>query len=1330
MVDYEIQPTPVASGSRRAAPDRCDTRRRRRQSGTGPTSRRRLIRSLAAFALALSQAAAAAAIVYERIPTDEAMIGKARAIVFGEILSSRPVGTDGLFTDFVLRVDQTLKGRVQGTTITVRQPGGRTPDGVFSDIAGLPRFIPGDRVLLFLEPAVDVRRPVEVRRSVGVRRPADTWQPVDTWRPVDLGLGTFFETVVEGRTLLLREPTVGPGSLYEGAAGEVEAHMRPRSAGAFRRWIADRATGRTRPADYFEPTPEPDDSPVGIRQPFVVKIGTSGPCARSYYNWPEFEMPVIMTLETHTAPPRGTNGKSGGDGAEEVLYAMASWNRVPGSVALLALYNERQKTVGATGARDRVNSIRFSDPSDELTGTSVLAATRRWYTCRKPDPRIIAYTEKVGVILEADIYFQNGLKDTVWRSLAKPDATLERFLGHELGHVLGLGSSRDPRALMFAAVSRDGRGSVLGLDDQRGLRYLYGGVARLEGTVAEFSLAVHAPYRREVEYGITYGGPDDTATGASDPADGDYDNDAVTSVTFGPNDWSVTFGIPISDDREDEGVEQLTVTCTVVRSYPGGPRVRESFSFPVMIVDDDSSPVLGDIEDVSVTAGGAVNITARATDEDNDPITYTWTRKFGENAPAIPQGTALNQAGLTFTAPPTVGKYTMTVTASDGNGNSDTEDVVITVLAVAPAGTSPVLQPIADRTVRSGQTVDITAQATDADNDPITYAWTRKSGENAPAIPQGTALNQARLTFEAATAGTYTMTVTATDDDGNSDTEQVVITVRQADPVDGGDPSGDDDDDGGDPGGNNGAVGNVDGDGDPGGDDGGDGGPGGNDGGNPGGNDGGNPGGNDGGNPGGNDGGNPGGNDGGNPGGNDGGNPGGNDGGSPGGNDGGSPGGNDGGSPGGNDGGSPGGNDGGSPGGNDGGASGDGDDDGGTTDDSADDDDGDVPGGNDGGGDGSDEAVRAAFTLDAPCDDGLCHALTGVPVSFRDASRGAVTSRIWRLGDGTTSRRRSLEHAWSVPGFYMVSLTVSGQGPSSTVSQKVLVEAADPVGTCVSDAETLCLQDSRFSVTMDWWTDDDGGGKRGKGMVAREGTNYSGLFWFFSAGNWELLVKVLDGCSVNGRMWVYGASATTLGYVLTVTDTVTGAVQEYRNEPGRQADAFTDNAAFPGSCIDSATAAAVAGDSGSLPVKAPSSGPPPARHLAASTSVTTPAEDGSCMETASTMCLQGGRYEVTVEWSDLEGRSGAGRTAGPRTDDSGLFHFFSPTNWEILIKVLDGCSFNQHHWVFAASATDVGFDLRVRDTETGRVRQYTKQAGNPARALVDVSAFPQACQQP
>ena len=81
-----------------------------------------------------------------------------------------------------------------------------------------------------------------------------------------------------------------------------------------------------------------------------------------------------------------------------------------------------------------------------------------------------------------------------------------------------------------------------------------------------------------------------------------------------------------------------------------------------------------------------------------------------------------------------------------------------------------------------------------------------------------------------------------------------------------------------------------------------------------------------------------------------------------------------------------------------------------------------------------------------------------------------------------------------------------------------------------------------------------------------------------------------------------------------------------------------------------------------------------------------------------------------------------------RRKDSGLFWFFDAGNWEMLVKVLDGCAFNNHFWVFSAATTNVGYTLRVIDTETGAVAEYSNPLGTSAAALTDTNAFA-SCQE-
>ena len=214
-------------------------------------------------------------------------------------------------------------------------------------------------------------------------------------------------------------------------------------------------------------------------------------------------------------------------------------------------------------------------------------------------------------------------------------------------------------------------------------------------------------------------------------------------------------------------------------------------------------------------------------------------------------------------------------------------------------------------------------------------------------------------------------------------------------------------------------------------------------------------------------------------------------------------------------------------------------------------------------------AMRAEFTTAPRCDRDPCRVWTGAPVLFTDLSPGTVRARRWNLGDGAASTARSLAHAWRTPGFYEVSLTVSDGARESAATRVFLVEADRPQGACAADEYTRCLRDSRFAVTATWSA--GGAGTRGDGearnaTVVPAGTNDSGLFSFFDPANWEVLVKVLDGCKVNGHVWVFAASTTNLDSSVRVEDTVTGEVREYRNEPGAAASAVTDNQAFETAC--------------------------------------------------------------------------------------------------------------------------------------------------------------------
>lgn len=114
---------------------------------------------------------------------------------------------------------------------------------------------------------------------------------------------------------------------------------------------------------------------------------------------------------------------------------------------------------------------------------------------------------------------------------------------------------------------------------------------------------------------------------------------------------------------------------------------------------------------------------------------------------------------------------------------------------------------------------------------------------------------------------------------------------------------------------------------------------------------------------------------------------------------------------------------------------------------------------------------------------------------------------------------------------------------------------------------------------------------------------------------------------------------------------------------------------------------------------------------------------GACRGSDAVLCLGNGRFALEVEWEDFDDGRGSGQVVPGASDDSGLFWFFAPSNWELLIKVLDGCAVNGHHWVFVAATTNVAYTLTVTDTETDQQWSTTNPSGQPAPAVTDTTAF-------
>jgi hypothetical protein len=177
-------------------------------------------------------------------------------------------------------------------------------------------------------------------------------------------------------------------------------------------------------------------------------------------------------------------------------------------------------------------------------------------------------------------------------------------------------------------------------------------------------------------------------------------------------------------------------------------------------------PVITDLsaEQYEVDPGDTIQVAVTVEDQD-EALQYHWTSTGGQFIPPM------NQPIVQWIAPDEGGTYRITVTVSNGDGESDPSSEYINVRIQEPPKILSV--ECSAYTVDPGDTVDVSATLTNASDPGLDYQWTAEGGNFLPPV------NQPQVQWKApAVGGVYRITLTVANNDKVSDPFSQSITVR------------------------------------------------------------------------------------------------------------------------------------------------------------------------------------------------------------------------------------------------------------------------------------------------------------------------------------------------------------------------------------------------------------------------------------------------------------------------------------------------------------------------------------------------------------------------
>ena len=174
--------------------------------------------------------------------------------------------------------------------------------------------------------------------------------------------------------------------------------------------------------------------------------------------------------------------------------------------------------------------------------------------------------------------------------------------------------------------------------------------------------------------------------------------------------------------------------------------------------EQNAAPVIDALNVADGDEGAEVSLSVDAHDDDDDNLTYSWD--FGDGETASGENVKHTWADD--------GDYTVTVTVSDGE-EEDSESATVSVTNVAPT-----LSVDGASSGQEAQACTFEADTSDVEADTVSVTWDFGDGETGSGD---------EVTYAWTDDGTYTVTVTASDEDGGETTETFNISISNRAPT-------------------------------------------------------------------------------------------------------------------------------------------------------------------------------------------------------------------------------------------------------------------------------------------------------------------------------------------------------------------------------------------------------------------------------------------------------------------------------------------------------------------------------------------------------------------